>query len=313
MKLVVLGAGESGVGAALLGKVKGYEVFVSDKSEIKQGFKNVLLNNSIEWEEGEHSENKIFDADLVVKSPGIPSSVKIIQDIIHKKIEVISEIEFASRFTDAVLVGITGSNGKTTTSTLTYELLKNDLSVGLAGNIGDSFAKSVIEDGFSNYVLEISSFQLDDITSFNPHIAVITNITPDHLDRYEYDFQKYIQAKFRIVENHTEQDYLIYDADDDVLVDYINNNKINSRLIPFSLEKKFKEGVYLNEDRIVVNINNREISMALEELAINGKHNVKNTMAASAVAHLLKIRNKQLDNVLKIFKVLSIGWKMFLQ
>ena len=302
MKLVVLGAGESGVGAALLGKAKGFEVFVSDRSKIKQDYKNVLLNNSIDWEEGVHSENKIFKAETVVKSPGIPSSVKLIQDLIARNIEVISEIEFASRFTSAVLVGITGSNGKTTTSTLTYELLKNDLSVGLAGNIGDSFAKSVSEKDLENYVIEISSFQLDDIKSFNPHIAVITNITPDHLDRYDYDFQKYIQSKFRIVENQTNQDYLIYDADDDVLVDYINNNKMNSRLIPFSLEQQFSEGVYLKENSIVVNINNREISMALEELAINGKHNVKNTMAASAVAHLLKIRKQTIRQCLENFQ-----------
>ena len=213
-RLVILGAGESGIGTALLGKEKGYEVFVSDIGKIKQKYKDVLLNNEIEWEEQQHSEDKILNADLVMKSPGIPDKVALVQKLIANNILVVSEIEFASKFTKANLIGITGTNGKTTTTMMLYQILKNaNLNIGMAGNIGDSFAKQVVQHNFEHYVLELSSFQLDGIESFKPHIAIITNITPDHLDRYDYKFENYIASKFRIAMNQTKDDYLIYDAE----------------------------------------------------------------------------------------------------
>ena len=222
--IIVLGGGESGVGTALLAKSKGYDVFVSDKGKIKKAYKDILVLNHIDWEDEKHTESKILNANLVMKSPGIPDHVPLVKKIKAAGIQIVSEIEFASRFTNATLVGITGSNGKTTTASLAHHILKQDLNIGLAGNIGDSFAKQVLEYDFSNYVLEISSFQLDDITSFKPHIAIITNITPDHLDRYDYKFENYIDSKFKITAHQTEDDYLIYDADDEVIVNYIKNN-----------------------------------------------------------------------------------------
>ena len=233
-RLVVLGAGESGVGTALLAKEKGYEVFVSDKGKIKEKYKEVLIHNEIEWEDQQHTEAKILNADVVMKSPGIPDKVPIVKALLEKSIPVISEIEFASQFTGATIVAITGSNGKTTTSMLTHHLLKQELNVGLAGNIGDSFAKQVLEHNYDNYVLEISSFQLDGCFNFNPKIAVITNIVPDHLDRYDYKFENYIASKFRIAQNQTKDDYLIYDADDEVISDYLKKHPIQSTLLPFS-------------------------------------------------------------------------------
>ncbi len=316
-RLVVLGSGESGVGTALLGKAKGYEVFVSDKGTIKEKYKNVLIHNEIEWEEGQHTESKILNADLVMKSPGIPDTVSITQKVRSKGIPVISEIEFASQFTEATIIGITGSNGKTTTATLTHHLLKNDLEVGLAGNIGDSFAKQVLEKDYPYYVLEISSFQLDGVINFNPHIAVLTNITPDHLDRYDYNFQNYINSKFQIVKNQTKQDYFIYDADDEVIDKWMKDNTIQSTLLPFSLSKVVENGAYLNKNKIIITIDNKQITMPTANLALEGNHNIKNAMAASTVAHLLKIRKQtireslenfqgvehRLENVLKINKV----------
>ena len=319
--LVVLGAGESGVGTALLAQSKGYEVFVSDFGMIQNTYKDVLLNNEIQWEEGGHNLERILKADVVMKSPGIPSTVPVVKAISEAGIDVVSEIEFASWFTSATLVGITGSNGKTTTASLTYALLKSSLNVGLSGNIGDSFAKQLLEHDCKNYVLEISSFQLDDIKSFKPHIAVITNITPDHLDRYDYDFEKYIAAKFAICKNQTATDYLIYDADDSIITSRLEQYNIKATCIPFSLKKTFKEGVYLNDNSIEININNKKINMPLTSLKLEGKHNVKNAMAATTVAHLLKIRKQtireslenfqgvehRLENVLKINKVQYIN------
>jgi len=223
-RLVILGGGESGVGTALLGKNKGFEVFVSDKGTIKEKYKQVLIQNDIEWEESNHTESKILNADLIMKSPGIPDKAPLVKHIRAKGIPVVSEIEFASNFTEATIIGITGSNGKTTTATLMHHILKQELNVGLAGNIGDSFAKQILEKDYENYVLEISSFQLDDIVDFKPHIAVITNITPDHLDRYDYKFENYIASKFRITQNQTKKDYLIYDADDEVINEWLKNN-----------------------------------------------------------------------------------------
>jgi UDP-N-acetylmuramoylalanine--D-glutamate ligase len=320
-KLVILGGGESGVGTALLGKAKGYDVFVSDKGKIKEKYRDVLLNNEIEFEDEQHTESKILNADIVMKSPGIPGKVALVKEIRAAGIKVVSEIEFASNFTDATLVAITGSNGKTTTATLTHHLLKQTLDVGLAGNIGDSFAKQILEKNHENYVLEVSSFQLDDIHNFKPKIAVLTNITPDHLDRYDYKFENYIASKFRIVENQTKDDYFIYDADDEVISEKMKNHPIQSKKLPFSLKREIEEGAYYKDKNIIITIDNNKIIMPTENITLEGKHNVKNAMAASTVAHLLKIRKQtireslenfqgvehRLEHVLKINKVQYIN------
>lgn len=320
-RLVILGGGESGVGTALLGKEKGFEVFVSDKGIIKKKYKDVLLNNEIEFEEKKHTELKILNADLVMKSPGIPDKVELIKKIRTANIQVVSEIEFASRYTDATLVAITGSNGKTTTATLTHHILSQDLDVGLAGNIGDSFAKQLLKENHQNYVLEVSSFQLDDISQFQPKIAVLTNITSDHLDRYDYKFENYIASKFRIVENQTSKDYFIYDADDPIITEWLQEHSIQSKLLPFSLKNEIKEGAYYNNNEITITIDNNKLIMPTKNITLEGKHNIKNAMAASTVAHLLKIRKQtireslenfqgvehRLEHVLKINKVQYIN------
>ncbi len=320
-RLVILGGGESGVGTALLGKEKGFEIFVSDKGEIKEKYKNVLIHNEIEWEEHKHSEDKILNADLVMKSPGIPDEVPLVKKLGEKEILVISEIEFASKFTKATLIGITGSNGKTTTASLTHHLLQETLDVGLAGNIGESFAKQVLENDHENYVLEISSFQLDGIVDFKPHIAVITNITPDHLDRYNYEFENYINSKFRIVMNQTKEDYFIYDADDEVISEWLEKNPIQSTLLPFSLSKTIENGAQYKNNNIYITLNNNQIIMPTANLALEGNHNIKNAMAASTIASLLGIRKSiireclenfqgvehRLEHVLKINKVQYIN------
>ncbi|WP_158845170.1 UDP-N-acetylmuramoyl-L-alanine--D-glutamate ligase [Algibacter sp. L1A34] len=320
-RLVILGGGESGVGTALLAKTKGFDVFVSDKGKIKENYKQVLVQNDIEWEDEKHSEEKILNANIIMKSPGIPDKVPLVKQIREKGIKVVSEIEFASKYTNATVIGITGSNGKTTTATLAHHILKEELNVGLAGNIGDSFAKQVLEENFDNYVLEISSFQLDDIIDFKPKIAVITNITPDHLDRYDYKFENYIASKFRIAKNQSKDDYLIYDADDEVIVDYLKKNPVQSILLPFSLVKTIENGAYLDKENIKITIDNTQIIMPTNKIALEGKHNVKNAMAASTVAHLLKIRKQtireslenfqgvehRLEHVLKINKVQYIN------
>ncbi|BAO76164.1 UDP-N-acetylmuramoyl-L-alanine--D-glutamate ligase [Winogradskyella sp. PG-2] len=320
-RLVILGGGESGVGTALLGNAKGYQVFVSDKGKIKEKYKNVLLNNEIEFEDEQHTESKILNADIIMKSPGIPDRGALVKQIRDLGIKVVSEIEFASNYTDATLVAITGSNGKTTTATLTHHLLKRELDVGLAGNIGDSFAKQILEENHDNYVLEVSSFQLDDILDFQPKIAILTNITPDHLDRYDYKFENYIASKFRVVENQTEDDYFIYDADDEVILEWLQNHKIQSKQLPFSLTKVIEEGAYLDNNNIIITIDNNQIIMPTENITLEGKHNIKNAMAASTVAHLLKIRKQtireslenfqgvehRLEHVLKINKVQYIN------
>lgn len=290
-RLVILGGGESGVGTALLGIKKGYKVFVSDKGQIKEEYKKVLKHFEIDWEEKQHTESKILNADLVMKSPGIPDKVTLVQKLLALRIPVISEIEFASKYTDATIIGITGSNGKTTTTMMVNHILKEEgLQVGMAGNIGDSYAKMVSENNFDYYVLEISSFQLDGIVDFKPHIAIITNITPDHLDRYNYEFDNYIASKFRIAENQTEDDYLIYDADDEVLVSWLEKHPVKSKLIPFSIEKQLEKGACLKNNKIHITTQNNTIEMATDNLALEGKHNLKNTMAASAASKLVNIR-----------------------
>ena len=303
MKLVVLGAGESGVGTAILGKQKGYQVFVSDKGLIAENYKKVLLNNDISFEEGKHTESKLIDADLVMKSPGIPDTIPLVQNLLKLKIDIVSEIEFAANFTNAQIIGITGSNGKTTTTLLTYYILKKEgLKAAIGGNIGQSFAQEVAKNSAEYYVLELSSFQLDGINKFSPHIAIITNITPDHLDRYDYKFENYIESKFRITKNQTEADYLIYDADDKVIVDWLENNTIKAQKIPFSLEKKLEKGAYIKDKEIIININKDKFKMAISSLSLQGKHNTKNAMAAAMASKLLGVRKQTIRESLEDFE-----------
>ncbi|MFD1604022.1 UDP-N-acetylmuramoyl-L-alanine--D-glutamate ligase [Flavobacterium artemisiae] len=303
MRLVVLGGGESGVGTAILGKKQGYEVFVSDFGKIKESYKEVLIINKIAWEEEQHTEDLILNADVVMKSPGIPEKSPIVKKLVEKGIKVISEIEFAKPYTEALTVGITGSNGKTTTTMLTYHLLKSaGLNVGLGGNIGKSFAWQVAENKYDAYVLELSSFQLDGIIDYRPDIAIITNISPDHLDRYEYKYENYINSKFRITMNQTESDYLIYDADDEASTEWLKNNKTKAKLIPFSLTKSFDEGASINNNKMEIKINQEEFTMDTEHIALEGKHNMKNAMAASSVAKLMQIRNATIRESLSNFQ-----------
>ena len=302
-KLVVLGGGESGVGTAILGKQKGYDVFVSDAGEIGNKFKEVLLKNEISFEENKHTESKILVADVVMKSPGIPGSMPLILKLKAKGISVISEIEFAAKYTDATIVGITGSNGKTTTTMLVHHILKDaGLNVGIAGNIGISFAKQIAQGSRENYVVELSSFQLDDIENFNCHIAILTNITPDHLDRYDYDFEKYIASKFRITKNQKASDYLIYDADDEAINTWLKDNNTKAKLLPFSLKKELAYGAFLKDNTIIININKDTFKMPISTLAVKGKHNVKNTMAATMAAQLLQIRKEAIKESLSNFE-----------
>ena len=320
-QLVVLGAGESGIGTALLAIEKGFNVFVSDYGNINSKYKDVLINYEIEWEEGKHTSSKILKADLVMKSPGISDYVPIIKKILSNKIPVISEIEFASKFTSSKIIGITGSNGKTTTTMMVHQILKDaEIDVLMAGNIGDSFAKE-IKNNPEFFVLELSSFQLDGIKLFSPNIAIITNITPDHLDRYDNNFENYVESKFRIVMNQTDSDYLIYNADDPAIISFLKSNKIQSQLIPFSINKTFDFGTYYKDNNIIIKLKNKSILMPTSNLALEGKHNIKNAMAAATVAHLLKIRKDtireslecfqgaehRLENVLKINKVKYIN------
>ena len=319
--LVILGAGESGIGTALLGIDKGFEVFVSDYGRIKKEYKDVLKNYEIDWEEGKHTSSKILNADIVIKSPGISDLIPIVKQLLSNGTPVISEIEFASQFTSSKIIGVTGSNGKTTTTMMIHEILKNaNINVSIAGNIGNSFAKEIKKKS-DVFVLELSSFQLDGITAFRPKIAIITNITPDHLDRYDNNFNNYVASKFRIAMNQTKSDYLIYDADDTAINSFLKSNKIQSQLIPFSLFKTFENGTYYENNKIIIKNKNKSILMSKSNLALEGKHNIKNAMAAATVAHLLKIRKEtireslecfqgaehRLENVLKINKVQYIN------
>jgi UDP-N-acetylmuramoylalanine--D-glutamate ligase len=303
MKLAILGAGESGVGTAILGKQKGFEVFVSDQGKIAEKYKKVLLAHDILFEEGNHTESKLMDADLVMKSPGIPDKVALVKQLKSQGIPVISEIEFASKYTNGVIVGITGSNGKTTTTMLVNHILKKaNLNVGMGGNIGESFAQQVAESKFDIHVLELSSFQLDGIVDFAPHIAIITNISPDHLDRYDYKFENYIHSKFRITENQTENDFLIYDADDKVILEWLKNNNTKACLLPFSIEKELEQGVFLKNDNIIINYKTEDTLMNISTLALKGKHNLKNAMAASMATSLLKVRKDTIRESLEDFE-----------
>ena len=302
-RLVILGGGESGVGAAILGKKQGYDVFVSDFGKINEKYKQVLTNYQIKWEDQCHSEGQILNADVVVKSPGIPDNVLLVKKLLEKAIPVISEIEFASQFTTAKTIGITGSNGKTTTTMLTYHLLKSGgLNIGLGGNVGKSFAWQVAEENYDFYVLELSSFQLDGNIKYKPDIAIITNISPDHLDRYEYKYENYIASKFRITMNQTEDDYLIYDADDIAISEWLTKNKTRAQLIPFSLTKTFKNGAFIKNETMDIIINNEEFEMKIGDISLEGKHNTKNAMAATSVAQLMKIRKDTIRESLSNFQ-----------
>lgn len=302
-RLVILGGGESGVGTAILGKKKGFEIFLSDAGKLKDKYKDVLIHLGIEWEEGGHSEDRILQADLVMKSPGIPDTVPIVSKLVEKGILVISEIEFASRYTDAFIIGITGSNGKTTTTMLTHHILKNGgLHVGMAGNIGDSFAQMVAENDYDYYVLEISSFQLDGIVDFKPDIALITNITPDHLDRYNYKFENYIASKFRIAMNQSAGDMFLYDLDDPVVTQWLGEHPIKPETYPFSLEQQPEKGACIKEQNILIRTPNNTIEMRTNALALAGKHNLKNTMAAATVASLVGIRKETIRNSIENFQ-----------
>ena len=292
-RIVILGSGESGVGAALLAKAKGYDVFVSDKGEIKEKYKNELIENQIAFEEGKHTEAFILNANEVIKSPGIPDKVELIKKLRSVNIPVISEIEFAGRYTNAKKICITGSNGKTTTTLLTYHILnKAGYHVGLGGNVGKSFARQVATENYDYYVLELSSFQLDGMYDFKTDVAVLLNITPDHLDRYEYKFDNYALSKFRITQNQTNADAFIYCSDDEVISKFMGIVKPSAKCYPFSIKNQIqKEGAYLeNETQIIININQNQLTMTIEELALQGKHNVYNAMAASIASRIVDVR-----------------------
>ena len=302
-RLVILGGGESGIGTAILAKQKGFEVFVSDAGEISKKYKEVLLHHEIAFEEKCHTEKNVLNASLVMKSPGIPDHVALVQKIKENSIPILSEIEFAAPYTPANIIGVTGSNGKTTTALLVHHILKNaGLSVGIAGNTGDSFAQQVAVQSFEHYVLELSSFQLDGIEKFNSHIAILTNITPDHLDRYEYDFDNYVASKFRITKNQDETDYLIYDADDKAINTWLKDHKTKAKLVPFSIEKELEYGAYLKDHTIIINIHKDILTMPLSTLSVKGKHNTKNAMAAIMAAKLLKIRKQTIKESLENFE-----------
>ena len=301
--LVVLGAGESGVGAAYLAQQQGYDVFVSDFGAIADNYKKQLQDWNIRFEENKHTEEEILAAVEVIKSPGIPEKAPIVKKIREKNIPVISEIEFAGRYTDAKIIGITGSNGKTTTTTLTYHILKNaGLNVGLAGNIGQSFAYQVATEKFDLYVLELSSFMLDDMYSFKADIAVLLNITPDHLDRYEYKMENYAASKFRIAQNQTADDVFIYCADDPETIKGMAVREFSAQQLPFSIEKKVEPGAYLENDNIVINTHQQHFQMSITELALQGKHNIYNSMASGIAAKWLEIRNPELRESMSSIK-----------
>lgn len=290
-RIVVLGAAESGVGAAILAKAKGFDVFVSDKGAITDAYKAKLTQHDIAFEEGQHTVDLIMNATEVVKSPGIPDKVQLIKDLHAKGIPVISEIEFAARYTTAKLIGITGSNGKSTVTSLTYHMLKKaGFNVGLGGNIGKSFAEQVATENHDYYVLELSSFQLDGMFKSRINIAILTNITPDHLDRYEYKIENYALSKFRIAQNQTAEDYFIYCADDELTNEFIKHARIASQMLDFSTQKQ-AAGAYTEDNNILINPT-PPLIMPIDDLTIKGKHNVYNAMAAGIAARVLDIRKE---------------------
>jgi UDP-N-acetylmuramoylalanine--D-glutamate ligase len=302
-RLAILGAGESGVGAAYLAQQQGYDVFVSDFGAIASHYKKQLQGWNIRFEENQHTEAEILTAIEVIKSPGIPDKAPIIKKIKEKGIPVISEIEFAGRYTDAKIIGITGSNGKTTTTSLTHFILKNaGLNVGLAGNIGRSFAYQVATEKYDCYVLELSSFMLDDMYRFKTDVAVLLNITPDHLDRYEYKMENYAASKFRITQNQTASDVFIYCADDAETLKGMKSRTFSAKQYPFSIEKNITTGACLQNDNIVINTPQEHFEMSITELALQGKHNIYNSMASGIVAKVLELRSDTLRESLATFR-----------
>lgn len=305
MKIVVLGGGESGFGAAYLAKKKGLDVFLSDKGVIKEDYKKLLEDAGIDYEENNHDEERILAADWIIKSPGIPKKADIIFKINQKGIRLSSEIEFASEFTEAKIIAITGSNGKTTTTSLIYHILKNDdFKVGLGGNIGKSFAKQVADENFDYYVLEVSSFQLDDIQNFRPYISLLLNLSQDHLDQYNYNYEEYALAKFRIAENQEKNNFFIYNKDDEMSMNLLEKLEINAKMIPFSTQEKIKEGGFINDGKMIVKMED-EFSMKIEELSLVGNHNIANSLAASIAGKILKISNESIRNSLMTFQAVE--------
>ena len=301
-RIVILGGAESGVGAAVLASVKGFDVFVSDMGTIKNGYKKMLSKYDIKWEEGKHTPNLILSACEVVKSPGIPDKASIVQELIRRGIPVISEIEFAGRYTNAKTVCITGSNGKTTTSSLIFHMMKRaGLNVGLAGNVGKSFALQVAKEKYDYYVIELSSFQLDGIYSFKPNIAILLNISPDHLDRYDYKMQNYVNSKFRITKNLSQDECFIFCSDNEITTDHLNQIVTKAQLLPFSQEKQDDQTAYLIDKLMYVNYNNSDFNMSIEELSLKGRHNVYNSMAAGITGHVLNIRKEVIRESLASF------------
>ncbi|MCQ2246275.1 MAG: UDP-N-acetylmuramoyl-L-alanine--D-glutamate ligase [Bacteroidaceae bacterium] len=301
-RLVVLGAGESGAGAAVLAKKKGFDVFVSDMSPIKEKYKNLLILHQIEWEEGQHTEDLILNANEVVKSPGIPNNAPIIEKLKALNTPIISEIEFAGRYTNAKMICITGSNGKTTTTSLIYHIFKAaGYNVGLAGNIGQSLALQVAETEHDYYVIELSSFQLDNMYDFRANIAILMNITPDHLDRYDYKMQNYVDAKFRIIQNQQEEDAFIFWNDDPIIQQELKKYGIKARLCPFAEVKENGVIAYTEDDKVYIN-EPIAFNMEQEELALTGKHNLYNSLAAGISANLAGIKNEVIREGLKTFK-----------
>ncbi|WP_333851276.1 UDP-N-acetylmuramoyl-L-alanine--D-glutamate ligase [Epilithonimonas sp.] len=305
MRVVILGGGESGVGAAYLAKAKGFEVFLSDMGKIRENYKKELDKLGIDYEDGTHTEEKILNADWVIKSPGIPKKAEMVQKIQEKGIRLSSEIEFASEFTDAKIIAITGSNGKTTTTSLIYYILKEDgFNVGLGGNIGKSFAKQVAEENFDYYVLEVSSFQLDDIQNFRPYISLLLNLSKDHLDQYNYNYEEYALAKFRIAENQDANNFFIYNKDDEMSKSILEKLDLKVTKVPFSLEEKLEKGAFSIDENFVVNIN-EGFTMKIDELSLVGKHNVANSLAASIAGKLLEISNESIRHSLMTFQAVE--------
>jgi len=305
MKIVVLGGGESGCGAAYLAKKKGLEVFLSDKGAIKENYKQFLKENEIDFEEENHDEERILKADWIVKSPGIPKKADIIHKIHMKGIRISSEIEFASEFTNAKIIAITGSNGKTTTTSLIYYILKNDgMNVGLGGNIGYSFAKQVADENHEYYVLEVSSFQLDDIQNFRPYISLLLNLSKDHLDQYNYNYEEYALAKFRITENQENDNFFIYNKDDEMSKSILEKFEVKAKMIPFSTNEKMTEGGFIDDEQLIVKLKDK-FSMKLDELSLMGNHNVANSLAASIAGKILEINNESIRNSLMTFQAVE--------
>ena len=305
-RVVVLGGGESGVGSAVLAKVKGFDVFLSDMGRLSEKYISTLEQWNIPFEQGGHSEELILNADEVIKSPGIPETAPMVQKIMDKGIGVVSEIEFAGRYDTAKKVCITGSNGKTTTTSLIYHLLQQaGMNVGLGGNIGRSYAYQVATEKFDIYVLELSSFQLDNVYDFKADIAIITNITPDHLDRYDYNMENYVRSKFRITRNMSSDDCFIFCSDDDITVNHLNKIVVKAQQLPFTQKGEVQQGAFVKDDRMVVRYKEEECDMYLQELALGGKHNVYNSMAAALAAKAMDIDNEAIRSGLATFQAVE--------